>query len=384
MERLRGVNLGGWLVIEKWMNQNLFYGTDAMDETYLCVQLGKDRAAERLRVHRDEFIAERDFEDIAVKGFNAVRIPVPFFLFEDAGPYIHCYEYLDKAFVWAQKFGLKVLVDLHTVPGGHNGTDNSGICGICLWSTRKEYVEYTLGVLERIALRYGKQEALWGISVLNEPMCSDTESAGTLNIHNLMQAYIPVDRELAKENTNYRLKDLQRFYKAAYQAIRKHMEKGKYVVFSDAFELEIWDAFLADRDFEGVVLDTHNYLMTPDMLLFGEKNVDVYVRYLQSLGEKVNRAAKRFPLIVGEWNIQNQADGLAEMGETERNRLYTAIADGFLEGMKKCLGWFYWSYKVHLEGIDAECDDAGRCVNHGWLRLKQGSGERFPKSKIIM
>ncbi len=44
MEQLRGVNLGGWLVLEKWMNQNLFAGTDAMDETYLCLQLGRDRA----------------------------------------------------------------------------------------------------------------------------------------------------------------------------------------------------------------------------------------------------------------------------------------------------------------------------------------------------
>ena len=32
------------------------------------------------------------------KEFFTVRIPVPFFLFEDVGPYIHCHEYLDKAF----------------------------------------------------------------------------------------------------------------------------------------------------------------------------------------------------------------------------------------------------------------------------------------------
>lgn len=88
MKKLRGVNLGGWLVLEKWMEEDLFSGTDAMDETYLCIELGKEKAKERLKVHRDEFITEMDFEDISIKGFNAVRIPVPFFLFEDAGPYI--------------------------------------------------------------------------------------------------------------------------------------------------------------------------------------------------------------------------------------------------------------------------------------------------------
>ena len=85
MDQLKGVNLGNWLVLEKWMTEELFSGTTAMDETYLCKQLGRERAMERLKVHRDEFITERDFEEIAAKGFNAVRIPVPFFLFEDVG-----------------------------------------------------------------------------------------------------------------------------------------------------------------------------------------------------------------------------------------------------------------------------------------------------------
>ena len=33
---LRGVNLGGWLVLEKWMTPSLFDGTAAADETYFC------------------------------------------------------------------------------------------------------------------------------------------------------------------------------------------------------------------------------------------------------------------------------------------------------------------------------------------------------------
>lgn len=370
MEKLRGVNLGGWLALEKWMDEELFSGTDAMDETYLCIELGKERAKERLKVHRDEFITERDFEDISMKGFNAVRIPVPFFLFEDVGPYIHCYEYLDKAFRWAKRYGLKILVDLHTAPGGHNGTDNSGICGICLWSTKEEYVEYTRNVLERIAERYGDEEAMWGIGVLNEPMCSDTEAAKMLNIRNFMQFYVSVDKEAAKGNTNYTLDFLKKFYIDAYTGIRKFMGPEKYVVFCDAFELEIWDDFLNGNGFEGVVLDTHNYLMTPDETIFKVKNVNVYVEYLRSLGEKVNAAAKRIPLIVGEWNIQNRADGLEKMSKEEKDDLYTRIADAFQEGMRECMGWFYWSYKILAGGLDAECDDAARSVGHGWLKLK--------------
>lgn len=368
MEKIRGVNLGNWLVLEKWMTPALFDGVDAEDETYLCLRLGRERAAERLKVHRDEFITQRDFEDIAVKGFNAVRIPVPFFLFEDVGPYIHCYEYLDKAFDWAEKFGLKILVDLHTAPGGHNGTDNSGIIGICTWSTKPEYVNYTIKVLEKIAQRYGKREAMWGIGVLNEPMCSDTPAGKMLNIQNFVNFYKPVDQELAKNNTNYTLAFLRQFYRDAYAAIRAHMGPEKYVVFADAFELDIWDDFM--REFEGAVLDTHNYLMSADMVLFRERNVKVYQAHLQQLGERVNAAAKRIPLIVGEWNMQNQADGLADMSQAEKDHLYTTVSLGFQESMKDTLGWFYWNYKIIADGLDEVCDDAMRCVNHGWLTLK--------------
>lgn len=340
-----------------------------MDETYFGLELGPERVRERLKVHRDEFITESDFEDMAVKGFNAVRIPVPFFLFEDVGPYVHCYEYLDKAFDWAEKYGLKVLVDLHTVPGGHNGTDNSGIIGICLWSTKEKYREDTLRVLERIAQRYGKRVGMWGIGVLNEPMCSDTEVGKVLNIQNLSRAYVPVDKEAAKENTNYSLAYLKEFYLDAYQVIRQHMSPEKYVLFSDAFELEIWDDFLLHNGFEGVALDTHHYLMTPDMTLFRAKNLKVYREYLEGLGKKISPVAKRLPVVVGEWNMQNQADGLAEMSQAERDELYSGVAEGFQNAMNDCLGWFYWTYKVIMKGLDQECDDAARCVNHGWLRF---------------
>lgn len=369
MDKIRGVNLGGWLVLERWIAENLFSGVSALDETYLGLELGPERVRERLKVHRDEFITERDFEDMAVKGFNAVRIPVPFFLFEDVGPYVHCYEYLDKAFDWAEKYGLKVLVDLHTVPGGHNGTDNSGIIGICLWSTKREYVDYSVEVLEKIAQRYGHRKAMWGIGVLNEPMCSDTEAGKVLNIGNLMRAYVPVDKEAAKGNENYTLAFLQQFYRDAYAAIRKYMGSDKYVVFSDAFELEIWDDFILHSGLEGVILDTHHYLMSPDMTLFKERNAKVYEKYLEELGKKIGRVANRLPLIVGEWNMQNQADGLAEMSWDERDKLYSTVSEGFQRAMKDCLGWFYWTYKVIMKGLDQECDDASRCVNHGWLRF---------------
>ena len=86
------------------------------------------------------------------------------------GSVIGCVKELDRAFAWAQAYGLTILLDLHTAPLGQNGFDNGGICGVCRWSQCPDEVEYVLTVLERLAKRYGRHQALWGIEVLNEPI----------------------------------------------------------------------------------------------------------------------------------------------------------------------------------------------------------------------
>lgn len=367
---IKGVNLGNWLVIEKWMSPELFDGTDAEDETYLCMKLSDEVKRERLKVHRDSYITARDFCEIASMGFQAVRIPVPFFLFEDMEPYVSCVEYLDKAFNWAEQYGLKILVDLHTVPGGHNGTDNSGICGICLWSTKEEHVECTLKVLEQIAERYGKREAMWGIEVLNEPMCSDTPAPPALRIEYLSNIYVAVDKEAAKKNENYTLSFLQDFYRNAYKRIRKHLPVDKYVVFSDAFCLDIWDDFFREELFENIMLDTHQYMVMAEYAMQNGRDVKAYTNYLKEVGSKLSVIAKKMPVIVGEWCINNMADGLAEMNPEEKKNLYNHISEAYFDTMKDCYGWFYWNYKLHPDSTALNGWDAGKCIYNKWLEIK--------------
>ena len=112
--KVKGVNLGNWLVLEKWMSPALFAGTTAEDEYYLPRQLSKEVYEARIKIHRSEYITERDFVTIKSMGMEAVRIPVPYFIFGDREPFIGCIEELDKAFNWAEAYGLQILIDLHT------------------------------------------------------------------------------------------------------------------------------------------------------------------------------------------------------------------------------------------------------------------------------
>ncbi len=115
--KIRGVNLGNWLVLEKWMDIRIFEGCEAEDETWLVRDLPEEELHRRIRKHRDTYVTEEDFAWIAEKGINLVRIPVPYFVFGDRKPFMGCIQYVDKAFDWAEKYGLKVMLDLHTVPG---------------------------------------------------------------------------------------------------------------------------------------------------------------------------------------------------------------------------------------------------------------------------
>lgn len=150
MDKIIGTNLGNWLVLEKWMQPFIFKGTGAEDETWLNRNVPQEKLWPMMKEHRDTYVTEEDFQNIASHGLNTVRIPVPYFIFGDREPYSGCIEYLDKAFDWAGKYGLKVLVDLHTAPGGQNSYDNGGIEGVCKWSQQPDEVEFVLTVLEQI------------------------------------------------------------------------------------------------------------------------------------------------------------------------------------------------------------------------------------------
>src|ERR1035438_6826351 len=126
--KIRGVNLGGWLVLEKWMVPDIYYETDAPDEYSLCLALG-GRAKNRLDRHRETFLTAEDFRWIKICGLNAVRLPVGYWALEAPKPFVASGQFIDFALEQAQCNGLKLLLDLHGAPGSQNGWDHSGRSG---------------------------------------------------------------------------------------------------------------------------------------------------------------------------------------------------------------------------------------------------------------
>lgn len=403
MKKIKGVNLGNWLVLEKWMLPELFEGTGAEDEVWLNRKMNSAELKEKMKEHRDTFITEQDFAFIKEQGIWLLRIPVPYFIFGDRPPFNGCVEYLDKAFDWAEKYGLQILIDLHTVPGSQNGYDNGGLTGVCKWCKNPEEVEFALTVLERLTKRYGQREGLYGIEVLNEP------------ISFLVYATAPstgkaVDKEEAKGSGYVPLPFLENFYRNAYRRLRKILPENKTIVFHDGFRLRHWGKFFRKEHMKNVVLDTHIYIFA--MESFVPIHMPwVYQIYIKSQQRLIERIQKDVPVVVGEWCICNKyaekavsqakseetaakekqekttsevklaediSDKSAKVIEQDelRKKRYLEIAAMQLQAWESGAGWIYWSYQFkpnRKEPLDEkwkESWDFSRCVENGWIEFK--------------
>lgn len=384
---IKGVNLGNWLVLEKWMNPSLFEGTTAADEYYLPMQLTREVYEARIKIHRSQYISERDFVYIKSLGLNAVRIPIPYFIFGDCPPFIGCVEELDKAFAWAEKYGLLILIDLHTVPGSQNGFDNGGISGVCKWAKKPESIEFAITVLERLAKRYGSRKGLWGIQILNEPI---TEKMW--KIMDVPNRYKAVDEDMAKESGPMTISFLKDFYIQTYRRMRKYLPEDKVIVIHDAFEAKEWKNYMCEQEFVNVVLDIHLYLMLAE--IDGcEQTAAGYEQYIKmNFTKEIEEMSEHFPVICGEWSLFNSA-GCGEdtkggqnplgsevireerLSDEEKKNLYAGIAKAQLAAWEKGSGYFYWNYKLLLDTandtswIGWDAWDYGRCVANQWIML---------------
>lgn len=366
---VRGVNLGSWLVLERWMTPEVFEGTGTYDEYTLARALPAEKYAELMHTHRSTFVTEEDIKAIAEMGLNTIRIPIPYYIFGDRTdePYIACIDELDNAFDWAEKYSLQILIDMHMVPGSQNGFDNGGISGVCTWARNPDDVEYVINVLERLAERYGERDGLFGIQPLNEPIVGNGEWTDM----DVMYRYKPVDEELLAASAPISMDFLKDFYIEVYERLRPILPEDKWIVYHDAFGMWNWFTFMLGGDYKGVMFDTHIYLFNIESV--GMKGPFWHSSFVLGNGVLMRILQTRFPVIVGEWTLfSNYA--LTIEDQAEREAYYAAVAEKQLEAWDKYgAGGIFWNYRLG-DGAQGEWNsawDLRRCVENGWIDFSQ-------------
>jgi glucan 1,3-beta-glucosidase len=81
--KIRGVNAGGWLLLEPWITPKFFEKVNVgenldkiVDEYTYAELVAPDQYRENMRTHWDTFLAKEDLAAVAEAGVTHLRIPV--------------------------------------------------------------------------------------------------------------------------------------------------------------------------------------------------------------------------------------------------------------------------------------------------------------------
>jgi len=281
-EKIKGVNLGSYFVLEPYINPSLFYqfigvNTEVVGDSFtFCEYLGPKEANRQLLQHWKTWVTFEKLAKLKNVGINTIRIPVgdwmfiPYQVYDKQEDNIRCFDqsinYLDKLMKYCHSLSLKVIIDVHGVKDSQNGYDNSGhamdfqvfkkknILHFNHWSfrkadwvgdfnlTSKKYnhihygnIDHLINVNQFILQKYMKNPSFWGLEPINEPW----------------------------EFTPLLL--LKHFYKKVYDTMINEKEYNqKVLILHDSFRPMNWtDAYFLEKNGKPkikIYLDTHQYM----------------------------------------------------------------------------------------------------------------------------
>ena len=293
---LRGVNLGGWLVQEAWMNLT---NAPCQAEAFrvLDERFGRETRERLFSVYEDNYLTEADFDNIRALGMNVVRVPFAWWniLTDDGELRADAFTRLDWAVRCCAERGMYVILDLHAARGSQNNQDNSGeMNGSNLWK-EPSYQDQTVFLWEQVAAHYKGEPAVAAYDLLNEPG-GDFKSTGVTQWE---------------------------FFDRAYQAIRA-VDPAHIIMVESCWDPD--DLPAPDRyGWENVVYQYHFYKWNADNDYRAQKlNVDVKLHM-------IGQAAYPVPSFLGEFTLFQSM----EAWEYALNA-YSAAG----------MGWTIWTYKV--------------------------------------
>ncbi|OQR96125.1 hypothetical protein ACHHYP_16917 [Achlya hypogyna] len=335
--KARGVNLGSWLVIERFMmaSSPIFHQISEAKrdagEHIIVESLGRMTADPLFQAHRSNWITEADIEEIAYYGLNTVRVPVGWWIYEDPNSteWQHFspggIAFLDRLVnEWAPRHNVAVLVDLHAAKGSQNGDAHSAppVLGEMHFTDSEANLNATMETAAFLMRRYKDSEAFLGLEMLNEPMNRQARSTSTDRIK------------------------LKSYYTRLYTTLRNIC--ADCVVVLSPLSDEQWASF--GHEWATVLpaagnnwLDWHKYL------LWGFEDWDVSAimnRGTQSIATDVSdwQASFATPIFLGEWSLAHSEKVAGALRDRNQLEQYAKRALQAMDTAKA--GWTYWSWKT--------------------------------------
>lgn len=312
---LRGVNLGGWLMMEGYLLHGRNFAEHIFKREFMRHN-GKKELEDFKYLYRQNFITHQDICRIKKMGANCVRAPFNYRLIQQDRQW----SYFDNLVDWCRREGLFCILDLHSAPGAQNPDWHSDSDGSALFWKIKRFQRQYFTIWQKIASRYKDEPTIAGYDVLNEPVLKNPQA-------------------------------LKKFYRHVVRVIRE-VDKN-HIIFLEANNYGQQLKLLGRPRDENIAYSIHIY--QPLNFTF---NFQPHLRYPGYINGKYwdrkrvyemagyyHRLAERWqvPIYVGEFGV-NYRSG-SDYGELK-----------FLQDLLDCFKkfnfhWTYWTYKAVAGGL---------------------------------
>lgn len=426
---VRGVNIGGWLILERYIAPYQFALTDChlkgdfcwypgqisappnhkklcdpkqcrpyrtpnvfgeldypIDESSIAAAFANNNnmtaGEEWMNHHFENFITEKDVAALAETGITHVRVPLPHWILGGADAADNNWivgdrwQYFCRFVKWCRQYGLQVWPDIHTAPGSQNGYDNSGQAkagiGCKGWSNNTTHVMRSLQVIRDVTaeiVKEGLDDVVTGFGLLNEP-------------------FKDCDRDVYDQ-----------FIADGRNIVHAVLGPDTAVYVSDMFLAKTFNDGRWWLDYSNTYLDSHYYQVFEDnprdlsprqhVAFVCQKQYRDVVSCCYHDSPRNRIASRGVKRLVGEWSaavdtlpvamLKTIMDGIAATGTAPHFDRQMSIARQmflrrFVEAQMVTYeavetgtggGWFFWTAKME-GGAFAEWDFL-RGVKEGWI-----------------
>ncbi|KAJ2807989.1 hypothetical protein H4R20_001059, partial [Coemansia guatemalensis] len=324
---VRGVNIGGFLVPEFWITPSLianFSDPKPVDYLQMCKRLGQEETLRLMRIHWEYWVSESEVQRLAGAGLTHLRIPIGHWEFVDSGEgYVRGgLPYFKRLVYWANKYGLRVIPDMHTAPGSQNGFDNSGTTSGVNWTNDPKNLELSKralqGMLKFLVSDPVVLATVDAVDLLNEPLIDvlDFEKLWEYDTggHTLVSTRL--------KNTPPVISIIDRGFKdySWWKSRWPSDWNSKYV---DAWlDAHLYHVF--DHNMDNWPLEQHLNLVCQN-------------------GRDLRTSSSSFPIIVGEWSLALPQNALNGRENEARRKFAEAQLDAYEQGGA---GWVFWCFKT--------------------------------------
>lgn len=195
---LRGVNLGGWLLIETWMTPA---DTSGLPDNFSIIQTLDNRfgvATEQslIKTYQQSWITTADLDNIRAEGMNVIRVPVWWANFETlSGQWrSDAFDMLDWVVSQAAARGIYTIIDMHGVVGAQSTSQDTGQQNLNAYWTSSADQTATNQIMMKIAAHYNGNPNVAAYDLMNEPMNAPSNQAAVNaqnNVYNAVRSQDP-------------------------------------------------------------------------------------------------------------------------------------------------------------------------------------------------